>query len=94
MNFWITVCDRIVRVFSFAGLAVMVLFLAAGCTCLAQHKQIPPASEQKAADRDENLPSVKPATPPVSPESQKHPSTDEIEVQGKNQADSAAIELE
>jgi hypothetical protein len=83
-----------VRAFSFAGLALMVLFLAAGCTCLTQHKQIPQAAELKAADRDENLPSVKPATPPVSPETQKHPSTEEIEVQGKNQPDSTAIELE
>lgn len=94
MSFWTTACDRIMRVFSLAGLALVMLLLATGCTCLTQYKQIPQAAEQKATDRDENLPSVKPATPPVSPQSQKHPSTEEIEVQGKNQPDSAPIELE
>ena len=96
MSFLSTACDKLVRVFSFAGFAVLLLALALGCVSPIQQKQVPPAAV-KGGERGEVLPSVKPVNPPVIPESQassKRTTSPEIEVHDNLQIDSTPIEKE
>ena len=94
MSFLSTACDRVVKLFSFARLAVLMLILVTSCASHTQQKQISPASELKASEREETLPLVKPVALPSAPESHKRDSSQEIERYDNSQLDSAPIDLE
>lgn len=96
MSFLSTACDKLVRFFSVASFATLLLFFVLSCACPMQQKQVSPAAV-KEFERDETLPSVKPINPPVitGPQSSPKPTTSqEIEVHDNLQIDSAPIEKE
>jgi hypothetical protein len=97
MSFLSTACDKLVRFFSLAGCATVLLVLVLSCVCPTQQKQVSPAAEVKKSERDETLPSVKPVTPPATPESKassKQTTSQEIEVHNNSQIDTVPIEKE
>lgn len=91
MSYLNSICDNFLKVFSFACFATLLLFILS-CAFPLQEKQAAP-TEVKKTEREEALPLVKPATPPVeSPDSHRRATTQEIEAHDRLRIDSAPIE--